>query len=176
MREVINKYPRLLHGGDYNPEQWLDSPQVLEEDIRLMKEARVNCVSLGIFSWARLEPEEGEFHFGWIRRIIDKLYENGIYTILATPTGAMPNWMTAKYEEVRQMSPEGVRNLPGRRHNFCYTSPIMRKKMKRLTMSCPGIWEIIRALSCGISPMNTAETDPMHPVIVLNASRPSGNG
>ena len=50
MREVINKYPRLLHGGDYNPEQWLDSPQVLEEDIRLMKEARVNCVSLGIFS------------------------------------------------------------------------------------------------------------------------------
>lgn len=49
MREVINKYPRLLHGGDYNPEQWLDSPQVLEEDIRLMKEARVNCVSLGIF-------------------------------------------------------------------------------------------------------------------------------
>lgn len=49
MREIINKYPRLLHGGDYNPEQWLDSPQVLEEDIRLMKEARVNCVSLGIF-------------------------------------------------------------------------------------------------------------------------------
>lgn len=132
MREVINKYPRLLHGGDYNPEQWLDSPQVLEEDIRLMKETRVNCVSLGIFSWARLEPEEGEFHFGWIRRIIDKLYENGIYTILATPTGAMPNWMTAKYEEVRQMSPEGVRNLPGRRHNFCYTSPIMRKKMKKI--------------------------------------------
>ena len=45
MREIINKYPRLLHGGDYNPEQWLDSPQVLEEDIRLMKETRVNCVS-----------------------------------------------------------------------------------------------------------------------------------
>lgn len=63
MREVINKYPRLLHGGDYNPEQWLDSPQVLEEDIRLMKEARVNCVSLGIFSWARLEPEEGGIPF-----------------------------------------------------------------------------------------------------------------
>ena len=78
------------------------------------------------------EPEEGELHFGWIRRIIDKLYESGIYTILATPTGAMPNWMTAKSEEVRQMSPEGVRNLPGRRHNFCYTSPIMRKKMKKI--------------------------------------------
>ena len=132
MKEIITKYPHLLHGGDYNPEQWIDCPQVLEEDIRLMKEAHVNCVSLGIFSWAKLEPEEGEFHFGWLRRIIDRLFENGIYTILATPTGAMPHWMTAKYEEVRQMGPDGVRNLPGRRHNFCYTSPVMRKKMKKI--------------------------------------------
>ena len=68
MKEIITKYPHLLHGGDYNPEQWIDCPQVLEEDIRLMKEAHVNCVSLGIFSWAKLEPEEGEFHFGWLRR------------------------------------------------------------------------------------------------------------
>ena len=44
----------------------------------------------------------------------------------------MPHWMTAKYEEVRQMGPDGVRNLPGRRHNFCYTSPVMRKKMKKI--------------------------------------------
>lgn len=53
MKEIITKYPHLLHGGDYNPEQWIDCPQVLEEDIRLMKEAHVNCVSLGIFSWAK---------------------------------------------------------------------------------------------------------------------------
>ena len=37
MKKVIKDYPHLLHGGDYNPEQWLDCPQVLEEDIRLMK-------------------------------------------------------------------------------------------------------------------------------------------
>ena len=48
MKKVIQDYPHLLHGGDYNPEQWLDCPQVLEEDVRLMKEAHVNCVSLGI--------------------------------------------------------------------------------------------------------------------------------
>ena len=47
----------LLHGGDYNPEQWLDCPDILEEDIRLMKEAGVNCVTLGVFSWSVLEPE-----------------------------------------------------------------------------------------------------------------------
>ena len=64
MKKVIQDYPHLLHGGDYNPEQWLDCPQVLEEDVRLMKEAHVNCVYLGIFSWAKLEPVEGEYHFG----------------------------------------------------------------------------------------------------------------
>ena len=57
--------PGLLHGGDYNPEQWLDRPDILEEDIRLMKLAHVNNVSLGIFSWAFLEPEEGKYDFSF---------------------------------------------------------------------------------------------------------------
>ena len=132
MKKVIKDYPHLLHGGDYNPEQWLDCPQVLEEDVRLMKEAHVNCVSLGIFSWAKLEPVEGEYHFGWLRKIIDRLYENGIYTILATPSGAMPQWLMQHYDEVRQVGPDGVRNLPGRRHNFCHTSPLIRRKVKKI--------------------------------------------
>ena len=55
----------LVHGGDYNPDQWLDRPDILEEDIRLMKKAGVNSVSVGMFSWAALEPTEGEFTFGW---------------------------------------------------------------------------------------------------------------
>ena len=132
MKKVIKDYPHLLHGGDYNPEQWLDCPQVLEEDIRLMKEAHVNCVSLGIFSWAKLEPVEGEYHIGWLRKIIDRLYENGIYTILATPSGAMPQWLAQHYDEARQVGPDGVRNLPGRRHNFCPTSPLIRRKVKKI--------------------------------------------
>ena len=49
---------RILYGGDYNPDQWLEHPEVLEQDVRLMKESKVNCVSLGIFAWAALEPEE----------------------------------------------------------------------------------------------------------------------
>ena len=77
---------RLLHGGDYNPDQWLDCPEVLAEDIALMKKAHVNCVSLGIFAWSHLEPEEGRFDFDWLEKIMDDLYANGIYTILATPT------------------------------------------------------------------------------------------
>lgn len=132
MEAVISKYPRLLHGGDYNPDQWLDCPEILEEDIRLMKQAHVNCVSLGIFAWAKLEPSEGEYRLDWLEKIVERLYENGVYTVLATPTGAMPHWMTQKYEEVRQVTEDGVRRLPGGRHNFCPTSPVMRAKTRQM--------------------------------------------
>ena len=98
------KFPHMLHGGDYNPEQWLDQPEVLEEDIRLFRKAHINCVSLGIFSWAKLEPEEGVYDFGWLDEIIDRLYANGIYTVLATPSGARPQWLAQKYPEVLRTS------------------------------------------------------------------------
>lgn len=123
---------RILHGGDYNPEQWLDAPEILEEDLRLMKEANVNCVTLGVFSWAVLEPSEGVYDFDWLENIIDRLWENEIRVILATPSGAMPHWLTEKYPEVMQVMSDGVRNLPGCRHNFCYTSPVMREKIRKM--------------------------------------------
>ena len=28
---------KLLHGGDYNPEQWLDRPDILKKDIEYFK-------------------------------------------------------------------------------------------------------------------------------------------
>ena len=83
-------FEHFLHGGDYNPEQWLDRPDILEKDAALMKEAHVNCVSVGIFAWSHLEPEEGVYDFDWLSNIIDRLYQNGIYTVLATPSGASP--------------------------------------------------------------------------------------
>ena len=64
----------IMHGGDYNPEQWLDRPDILEEDIRMMKKAGMNCATLGVFSWSTYEPREGEFHFAWLHDIMDKLY------------------------------------------------------------------------------------------------------
>lgn len=128
---------KMLHGADYNPDQWLDYPEVLEEDIRLMKLAHVNCVSLAIFAWARLEPEEGVYDFEWLGNIIEKLYQKGIYTLLATPSGARPAWMAQKYPEVLRVRNDLVRNHMGERHNHCYTSPVYREK----------VWEMNRELS-----------------------------
>ena len=126
---VSDKLIKIYHGGDYNPEQWIKYPKVLEEDIRLMKLAKCNVMTIGIFSWASIEPEEGVYNFEWLDNILDKLYENEIYFILSTPSGARPAWMSKKYPEVLRVMPNRVRNLHGERHNHCYTSPIYRKKV-----------------------------------------------
>ncbi len=123
---------KLLHGGDYNPEQWLDRPDILAQDIELMKKARVNTVTLGVFSWSTLEPQEGVYTLDWLADIIHNLYANGIRTILATPSAARPAWLAHKYPEVRRVRADRVRELYNRRQNYCYTSPLYRDKVRRI--------------------------------------------
>lgn len=125
---------KILHGGDYNPEQWLSHPEILEQDIAYFKKAHINEVSMGIFSWAMLEPREGEYHFEWMEEIIEKLYQNEISVILATPSGARPKWLADKYPEVLRVDESRHRNLYGLRHNHCYTSPVYREKTRRMNM------------------------------------------
>ncbi|SDZ52115.1 beta-galactosidase [Evansella caseinilytica] len=126
---ISSKIPKLLHGADYNPEQWMNYPGILEEDIRLMKLAHCNVMSVGIFSWVSLEPEEGKFTFDWLDHVLDRLAENDIYVFLATPSGARPAWMSQKYPEVLKTGANRVRNLHGERHNHCYSSPVYREKV-----------------------------------------------
>ncbi len=128
-KPISSKCNFLLHGADYNPEQWKDTPEIWDEDIRLMKLAGCNVMSVGIFSWSHLEPEEGQFEFGWLDNIMDKLSSHNIYTILATPSGARPAWLSEKYPEVLRVQENRVRNLHGRRHNHCLTSPLYREKV-----------------------------------------------
>ncbi|MEC0226427.1 beta-galactosidase [Paenibacillus alba] len=125
---ISGKLPVLMHGADYNPDQWLHDPRILEEDIRLMKLAGCNVMAIGIFAWTALEPTEGTFTFEWMDRLLDTFKENGIYAWLATPSGARPAWMSERYPEVRRVAANRVRNLHGLRHNHCFTSPVFREK------------------------------------------------
>ncbi|MFM9331605.1 beta-galactosidase [Paenibacillus mesotrionivorans] len=122
----------LLHGADYNPEQWLDEPEVLQEDIRLMCQASCNVMAVGIFAWAALEREEGVFTFGWLDETLDRLAAGGLKVWLATPSGARPPWLAAHYPEVMRVGPDRVRRLFGIRHNHCYTSPVYRQKVTEI--------------------------------------------
>jgi beta-galactosidase len=122
------KFPHFLHGGDYNPDQWFETPEILNEDIRLMKLAGVNTASVGIFSWVALEPEEGVYQFEWLDALLDRLAENGMNAILATPSGSKPAWLSRKYPEVRRVDAQGIREPHGGRHNHCRTSPVYRAR------------------------------------------------
>jgi beta-galactosidase len=124
------RFPHFLHGGDYNPDQWPED--FWQEDMRLMKLANCNTMSVAIFSWTKLEPEEGKYDFSWLDKVMDMLAENNGYAVLATPSGARPAWLSQKYPEVLRVRPERLRNLHGVRHNHCMTSPIYREKTQAI--------------------------------------------
>ena len=125
-------FDHIIHGGDYNPDQWIDTPEIWDEDMRLMNLAHVNSATVGIFSWAMLEPEEGVYNFEWLDKLLDKLHENGKDVILATPSGARPVWLAQKYPEVLRVEESGIRNEYGVRHNHCLTSPVYREKVRNI--------------------------------------------
>ena len=120
------------HGGDYNPEQWLDHPEIIAQDFEYFKKAHINTITVGIFSWAQLETSEGDYRFDWLDDIFDRAEKQGINVILATPSGARPRWLADKYPEVLRVDENGQRNLFGERHNHCYTSPIYREKIQAI--------------------------------------------
>jgi beta-galactosidase len=128
-------WPRRLdgiaYGGDYNPEQWPE--EVWAEDVRLMREAGVNLVSAGIFSWALLEPAEGHYDFGWLDRVLDLLHGGGVSVDLATPTAAPPAWFTHRYPDSRPVTREGHVLGTGSRATFCPSSPAYAEAAARIT-------------------------------------------
>lgn len=125
-------FPHIIHGGDYNPDQWIDTPEIWDEDVRLMKLAHINSATVGIFAWSLLEPEEGRYDFDWLETVLDKLHANGVSAVLATPSGARPPWLAQKYPEVLRVEESGIRNEYGVRHNHCLTSPVYREKVRQI--------------------------------------------
>jgi beta-galactosidase len=121
----------LCYGGDYNPEQW--PREVWVEDIALMKEAGINLVSVGIFSWVLLEPREGEYDFEWLDHLMDLLADAGISVDLGTPTAAPPAWFWKKYPHARPVTREGVTLGIGSRGMASPSSPEYRKAATNIT-------------------------------------------
>jgi beta-galactosidase len=110
-------FPHIIYGGDYNPDQWPE--ETWGEDAQLMQEAGVNLVSLGIFSWVKLEPQPGVFDFTWLDQLMDLLHAHGISVNLATPTASPPAWMVRLHPEMLPVTADGVRLWHGSRRHYC---------------------------------------------------------
>ncbi|SDT23419.1 beta-galactosidase [Microlunatus soli] len=120
----------FLYGGDYNPEQW--SPEVWIEDARLMQQAGVNLATVGVFSWASLEPEPGRFTFGWLQQVIELLAEHDVAIDLATPTASPPPWMGHRWPESLPVNRDGIRLGYGARNHYCASSSVYREHSRRI--------------------------------------------
>ncbi|MGB2570115.1 beta-galactosidase [Micromonospora citrea] len=122
---------RLCYGGDWNPEQW--SPQVWREDVALMRQARVNLVSVGVFAWSRLEPAPGRYTFDWLDEVLDLLHDGGIRVALATPTASPPPWFSLAHPGALPVTADGVRLHHGSRDTYCAAAPAYRTAARRIT-------------------------------------------
>ncbi len=121
---------RIAYGGDYNPEQWPEA--TWRDDVALMAEAGVNLVTVGVFSWARIEPRPGEFDFDWLDRVLDLLHRGGIAVDLATATASPPAWLVRAHREVLPVTEDGVRLDHGARQHYCPSSSAYRDAALRL--------------------------------------------
>jgi beta-galactosidase len=121
---------RVLFGGDWSPEQW--DPATWDEDLALMREARVNTVTLGVFSWSRLEPTEGAFVTDWLDEVLERLTADGIGFFLATPTASPPPWFTRAHPDALPVRPDGTRLTHGSRDTYAISAPAYREASRRI--------------------------------------------
>ncbi|MGW5636700.1 beta-galactosidase [Streptomyces sp. NPDC003832] len=119
--DVNRRLGGIAYGGDYNPEQW--PRETWHEDVRLMREAGVNLVTVGVFSWSRIQPRPGTYDWSLTDEILDLLHEHGIAVDLATPTAAPPPWFTRLHPDSRPVTASGTRLAHGSRQVFCPSSP-----------------------------------------------------
>lgn len=125
-----NKVNKIVYGGDYNPEQWPE--EIWADDMRLLKEANIDIVTLNVFSWAALQPSEETYDFSKLDKIMEIVRDNGLQVCLATSTGAHPAWMAKKYPDILRTEFNGLKRKFGGRHNSCPNSPTYEKYSVRL--------------------------------------------
>lgn len=164
---MITKFPfeQIAFGGDYNPEQWPE--EIWPEDVRLMREAGVNLVSLAIFAWAKLEPSPGHYDFDWLDRIIDLLHQNGIAICLATATASPPPWFSRLHPESLPVTEQGVRLEIGSRQQYSPANRAFREAAAHLCSKLaeryahhPAVvlWHLNNEYSCHVAMSYDAET------------------
>jgi beta-galactosidase len=151
-------FPHFIYGGDYNPDQWPEA--IWQEDARLTQEAGVNLVSLGIFSWSKLEPQPGVYDFEWLDRVIDLLYAHGVSIDLATPTASPPPWLARLDPEVLPVTADGVRLGLGSRRHICPHNATYRERAARIVTQLAQrygkhpalkLWHIDNEYACHVS-------------------------
>jgi beta-galactosidase len=119
--DIMPTIDGLAYGGDYNPEQW--PREVWDEDVRLMREAGVNLVTVNVFAWSGINPGPGQWDFERLDAIMDLLAAGGIRADLATSTASPPPWFSQAHPETLPITAEGITLNNGARAEYCPHAP-----------------------------------------------------
>jgi beta-galactosidase len=133
-------FPTVLYGAAYYNEYMPgDQAARLDTDVALMKAAGLNVVRMGESTWSLWEPEDGQFEYAWMDRVVDAMGKAGIHVILGTPTYSVPAWMAHQHPEIltRTLSTSTfggptVESTYGMRQNMDTDSPAFRFYAERL--------------------------------------------
>ncbi|MFC5404190.1 beta-galactosidase [Cohnella soli] len=127
---VASRRSVIRFGGDYNPEQWPE--EMLERDIALMKETGVNAVTINVFGWSAIQPERERYDFRRLDAVFDRLEQEGIGVVLATPTAAPPVWLFEEFPTMLKVGENGQRTVHWSRQAYCPNHPAYLAEIRKL--------------------------------------------
>lgn len=129
-----NNLPSVLYGAAYYNEYTPSAlrPGRLDKDVAMMKQAGFTVVRMGESTWSLWEPEDGQFEYAWMDRVVDAMSKAGIKVIMGTPTYSMPVWMVKEHPELIARPLGGGYVGYGMRQNMDYDNPVFRHYAERL--------------------------------------------
>lgn len=122
--------PPLAVGSSWYPEQWPETQW--DSDLAAMRKAGLTVVRVGEFAWARMEPEDGRFDFGWLDRAVVAADRHGLKLVLGTPTAAPPIWLQQAHPDILRVGPDGRADIHGTRRQFSVASATYRRYATRI--------------------------------------------
>ena len=118
-------------GVCYYPEHW---PEALwADDAARMAAMGLSWVRIGEFAWSRIEPEPGQFDWGWLDAAVETLAGAGLSIVMCTPTATPPKWLVDRHPEMLAVDADGRPRGFGSRRHYCFSSEAYRAECARIT-------------------------------------------
>lgn len=112
-------------GVYYYPEHWDESQW--ERDLSQMSKLGFEFVHLAEFAWGRLEPQEGQYNFAWLDKVVSLADKYGLKVVMCTSTATPPVWVARNYPETLVEYEGGVVREHGGRQHGSFTSSKYRE-------------------------------------------------
>ena len=121
-----------MFGVCYYPEHWPQSQW--HEDAKMMAELGLTYVRIGEFAWSRLEPNPGDYDFGWLDAAVATLTHAGLKVVMGTPTATPPKWLIDQWPEILPVDPDTGRTRGfGSRRHYDFSSAVYLRESLRIT-------------------------------------------